>query len=538
MATGKATPPTTTSLRPVTRPSDSDRQPVMHLEIETKLEVTPDAVLPDPLQHKAVRKAGLTELAAPVVHTLDATYYDTDHLDLLRSRVTLRRRTGGDDAGWHLKLPAGGSGTAGARSELQLPLGSGTRVPRQLDQLVRGTARGRQLRPVARLRNRRTVHRLLDADGTQAVEIADDSVTATRQDSDTVDCWREVEVELIDGTPEQLEATVKALTDAGARPAGNTSKLARVLLPPPAAKPPPKGHSAGSAVLTALGRHRDKLIVTDRALREGSGRLDGAAAAIHDARACARRIRSVLRVFEALFTDEPALGLRDSLEDFGRTLSAARDVEVARSRLAAGLVEEPEQLVGSAGTLIGAELDRRSTAAHADIREHLDAAAHLQLLRDLDAFLDDPPITRRAARPATSELPVQLGRSWRRLRAKADAALADPTNTDALHAVRKAAKTVRYAAESTVAIFGDDAVLFAAVLEEVQEVLGEFQDAQVSARLLVELAAQPDTDGQAGFVFGRLHAVEQAIAAGAIDDFADAWDRVEDAELAGILGTE
>lgn len=533
MATGKATPPTTTPQPPSTaRQSAGDRQPVVHLEVETKLEVAPDAVLPDPLQHKAVRKVGLTELAAPVVHTLDATYYDTDHLDLLRSRVTLRRRTGGDDAGWHLKLPAGGSGVAGARSEVQLPLGSGTRVPLQLDQLVRGTARGRELKPVARLQNRRTVHRLLDADGNQAVEIADDAVTATRQGSDSVDRWREVEVELIGGTAVQLEATVKALIDAGARPAGNASKLARAL-PLPAASPT-KGRSAGAAILTALGRHRDKLIVTERALRDRTGRLDGAAT-VHDARACARRIRSVLRVFEALFTDELALGLRDALQDFGRTLSAARDIEV-RSRLAAGLVEELEELVGSAGTLIDAELDRRSAAAHAGIREHLDSAGHLQLLRDLDAFLDDPPLTRRAALPATSELPVQLGRSWRRLRAKADAALADPTNTGALHAVRKAAKTVRYAAESTIAVFGDEAVLFAAVLEEVQQVLGEFQDAQVSARLLVELAAHPDTDGPAGFVFGRLHAVEQAIAIGAIDDFADAWDRVEDAELATTLG--
>lgn len=528
MATGKATPPTTPS-------PAGDRRPVIHLEVETKLEVEPDAVLPNLLQHKDVRRSGLTEMTTPVVHELDATYYDTEKLDLLRSRVTLRRRTGGDDAGWHLKLPAKASRAAGARNEVQLPLGNGTGVPPQLDELVRGTARGRELKPVARLQNRRTAHRLLAADGTQAVEIADDSVTATRPGSDSADRWREVEVELIDGTSEQLAATVTALTDAGARPSGNASKLARALSMP-ATDPPPKGRSAGAAILTALGRHRDKLILTERLLRDQTGQLDGAATAVHDARACARRIRSVLRAFEALFSDEPARALRDHLQDFGRTLSAARDIQVVRHRLTAGLAEETNEFGRAAGALIAVELDRRSAAAGADIRTRLDSAAHLQLLRDLDAFLDDPPRSKRAGRSATSELPIQLDRCWRRLRAKADEALAEPANAEALHAVRKAAKTVRYAAESTIAVFGDEAARFAAVLEEVQEVLGEFQDAQVSARLLVDLAGQPGTDGTAGFIFGRLHAVERANAADAVDNFADAWDRVEDAELASTLG--
>ncbi|MDR3036635.1 MAG: CYTH domain-containing protein, partial [Kitasatospora sp.] len=40
--------------------------------------------------------------------TLDAEYYDTGDLRLIRSGLTLRRRRGGTDEGWTLKLPAGG----------------------------------------------------------------------------------------------------------------------------------------------------------------------------------------------------------------------------------------------------------------------------------------------------------------------------------------------------------------------------------------------------------------------------------------------
>src|SRR4051812_11066214 len=54
---------------------------------------------------------------------LAATYFDTDDLRLAAAGLTLRRRTGGDDAGWHLKVPA----APGARSEVQLPAGRAVR---------------------------------------------------------------------------------------------------------------------------------------------------------------------------------------------------------------------------------------------------------------------------------------------------------------------------------------------------------------------------------------------------------------------------
>src|SRR5215213_2878097 len=58
----------------------------------------------------------------PVQHRLVATYFDTVDLHLASAGLTLRRRTGGEDAGWHLKVPAG----PGARSEVRLPGGRPT----------------------------------------------------------------------------------------------------------------------------------------------------------------------------------------------------------------------------------------------------------------------------------------------------------------------------------------------------------------------------------------------------------------------------
>src|ERR1700712_3591549 len=103
-----------------------------HLEIESKFDVTPATPFVD-----LSSLAGVSELAAPEVAELDATYFDTGNLTLLRDGITLRRRTGGSDAGWHLKLPTG----SGDRVEHGEPLGDADAVPTSLLDLVRAHAR-------------------------------------------------------------------------------------------------------------------------------------------------------------------------------------------------------------------------------------------------------------------------------------------------------------------------------------------------------------------------------------------------------------
>ena len=78
--------------------------------------------------------------------------------------------------------------------------------------------------------------------------------------------------------------------------------------------------------------------------------------------------------------------------------------------------------------------------------------------------------------------------------------------------------------------------MLASALEELQESVEEHLDAQRAAELLASLAIEDTTDGVAGFIFGRLHAVEQNLAHAAVDEFTDAWDRIEDGELVAALG--
>ncbi|MGA8460113.1 MAG: CYTH domain-containing protein [Streptosporangiaceae bacterium] len=196
-----------------------------HLETELKLDVDPGFVVPN-LDGLA---SGQT-VTEPEVRQLVANYFDTSDLRLAAVPATLRRRTGGPDEGWHLKLPVG----AGTRRELQAPLGDDpTTVPPQLASLVATWVEGHPLQVVAVLETRRTVRNLIGADGTVLAEVADDLVTGRLPGLGDTPAepvtWREIEVELVSGGPEILAAARTRLTAAGARLSSSASKLGRLL---------------------------------------------------------------------------------------------------------------------------------------------------------------------------------------------------------------------------------------------------------------------------------------------------------------------
>jgi inorganic triphosphatase YgiF len=200
-----------------------------HLETEQKYDADADFVLP---KLGGLPDLGGKRLAAPKRIYLSATYYDTDDLALIQHKVTLRRRVGGDDEGWHLKLPV----RKDTRQELHAPLGEGTggSVPARLADQVKEITAGQPLHPVAILDTERTVVTLPGPSGVPLVEVADDLVTAIRfgePDSGPM-TWREIEVEALSqdsAAAAMLESVGTVLREAGARPSASGSKLARVM---------------------------------------------------------------------------------------------------------------------------------------------------------------------------------------------------------------------------------------------------------------------------------------------------------------------
>ena len=126
-------------------------------------------------------------------------------------------------------------------------------------------------------------------------------------------------------------------------------------------------------------------------------------------------------------------------------------------------------------------------------------------------------------------LPRLLQRDARRLRrAVSQIALSEeaPAQHDAaLHEARKKAKRMRYAAESTVPVFRGRAKKLAAAAKEVQQALGEHQDTVMARQRLREYGARAHANGENGFTFGRLHALEEWRADETERDFEKAWGR-------------
>ena len=202
-------------------PSDSASPTSTYTEVERKFEVVETTVSPSFEGLSAVARVERSPS-----QQLDAVYFDTPGHDLAAHHVTLRRRTGGPDAGWHLKMPAGPD----ARTEVRAPLDDGERpAPKKCPKRCatscwRSSATGRWA-PVARITTSRTVDMLYGPDGTALAEFCDDQVTAWaagRADDEAgtgaEQRWREWELELAEGVdvaPDLLDRLTNRLLDAG-----------------------------------------------------------------------------------------------------------------------------------------------------------------------------------------------------------------------------------------------------------------------------------------------------------------------------------
>jgi hypothetical protein len=166
--------------------------PHTSLEIERKYDADADTPLPD---WSAL--PGVASVGAPELRELDARYLDTADASLARNGVALRRRTGGPDAGWHVKItvPEG-------KRELQWPLGDlpADQIPAPVVEAVARWA-APPFAPIARIRNARHAIALQDAAGRLIAEFVDDRVTAEASATGRVTSWREWELELGPAAP-------------------------------------------------------------------------------------------------------------------------------------------------------------------------------------------------------------------------------------------------------------------------------------------------------------------------------------------------
>ncbi|MEU4223694.1 CYTH and CHAD domain-containing protein [Nonomuraea sp. NPDC026600] len=489
-----------------------------HVEIERKYDVDGGAEItiegftgPD----------GEVTADEPETWQLVAEYVDTAALTLAAHGITLRRRQGGADAGWHLKLPM----AKGARREVHAPLGADVHhIPAQLAELVAAHVRGHELVPVVVLETTRTVRRLHDHGGKVLAEVADDQVVGRRLGRDRRPAsWREIEVELVDGSTGLLDAVESRLRAAGATPSPSVSKLARVLgddLPPAADRG--SGRSAGAALVAYLRRQREQLLGNDPLVRLADHDDD----TVHQMRVAVRRIRSVLRTHSRLLDGDRVAPLEAELRWLAGELGTVRDLEVLTARFDQRLTGRPQD--GPRNARWPALLAARERKARQVLKRTLGAPRYLTLLAAVDDFIADPPFQDRAGRKASRQTPRLVARSWRKVLTRYTEAQKLPEGAErdrALHSTRKAAKRARYTAEAAAPVLGIPAKKLAKQAERLQETLGRRQDALVAQQELTQLATRPGLRVADAFTLGLLLADERHAADAALRDLAPVWKK-------------
>ncbi|MFD4367196.1 CHAD domain-containing protein [Rhodococcus sp. NPDC058521] len=496
-------------------------------EVERKYETTGDNRFPS--------LSGLPGVAGESIvdnFSLSALYYDTEDHRLLDSAITLRRREGGDDAGWHLKLPV----SEDSRMELHLPDSVGTEeAPAALAGLLAAVTGGAELTPLALVGTDRERHRLHDSAGRVLVEVVLDLVVAAVPESDRDgNVWREVEVEQIAGDTGLLDSVEARLLASGMTRSAYPSKLHRAVGSLSRVSTVKHSSSDPRAALSVyLGTQTRAMQLADIALRRD---LPGA---VHDLRVAARRLRSALRVHGDTIDDHALVDTAiEDLRWVGRRLGEVRDVEVQRERLVAlaGTTADVPDRAEVAG-VIEPYFDELAARARQVATDTMSSARYLNVFDTLAALranlessgADRKRSDRRAARENAYGAVAHLARKVNsRLRAASKEG--DPTKRgELLHHARKGVKRLRYAVEVLEPLRTGKTNRAVHGYKGLQELLGEHQDSMVARRHLVAMTSGTDRSASIGFGLGLMYAREVARGDGDKSELSRSWKKARKA---------
>jgi CHAD domain-containing protein len=509
-------------------------------EIERKYE-SDESGLPD-----LTGVAGVATVIDKGVAELDAVYYDTLDERLAAASITLRRRTGGSDAGWHLKFPV----SSGVRDEIRAPLSD--TLPAELAGLVRSRVREAELVPLVRLLSTRDVSELLDVGGTLLAEVSVDAVVAERltEEGRTAQ-WSEIEVELADdGDPEFLDKVDKKLRKAGVRPSESPSKLARALqeTAPKKSKKTDKRadkkkdrkkdeQRGGAQVTGEPVTPGDHVLVYVRAQRDAIVEMDPAVRrdvvdSVHSMRVATRRLRSTFKSFGKVLDRAVTDPIGEELKWLAGELGVDRDQEVLAERLTGALDDLPESLVtGPVRARLRTWTEKGGgTGPRPELIEALDGQRYLELLESLDAVIADPPLLEAAGGDPEKVITKAVRKDFGKVAALVEEALAQPPGVDrdlAMHEARKKTKRTRYAAEAAHPLLGKPAKSLVKDMKSLQSLLGDHQDSVMARETLRELAHQAHAaPGESAFTYGLLYGREERRAERAEEALPEVWAKI------------
>jgi CHAD domain-containing protein len=398
-----------------------------------------------------------------------STYHDTPGRSLARAGITLRRRVENGLSRWQLKLPRGGT----ARAELEAP-GGPVGPPAPLATLLAAHVRHERLAPVATLRTRRAGVRVAD-NGRTIADVTLDSVAVLDAGRST-GAFAEIEIELVDGDDADLERLGRTLRAAGAKTSVGLPKLMRVLPAPPPLQAS-KNATAIELLRVLLAEQLRELFRHDPGVRLGDDPED-----VHRFRVATRRARALIRATKPLLGEQLS-PLAGELKWLARLLGPVRDRDVLIGRL------RPEtrslDVDRGGGETLMAQLEDERERLRDKLLDALQSERYLELL---DAFELAVASLSEVTALEDADAREIAGEAFRELSRAAKELAPVPADAE-LHALRITAKRARYGAELAAAGRNSKRLgRYLEALKELQDVIGEHQDAVVAEATLRKLA--------------------------------------------------
>ena len=432
---------------------------------------------------------GLLGLGPARQQRLRAIYFDTPSHHLAKLGYALRIRKEGRD---HIQTVKAGGGGPFARQEWEQRV-QGTMPVVQAGSPV-AEALGETaatLMPMFEVITDRQTWLITDSDAD--IEMVVDRCVATANEESLP--FVEIELELKRGKPDAVFALARRigrLTPVRLGMLAKSDRARRLVQPPEGAEKArliklTDAHSAGEAC---------QLIVQDclRHYRDNEERLDtdDNAAALHQARVALRRLRSALVVFRPIADGKALRRFADDLRWLAEQLGRARDIDV----------------------LLKHGWDKKALARLNDARDlayaHARHAMHSQLARelmlDLAEWVTVGKWTRRHRTLRSEKAKDFAARAINHLHIKLAAhrdAVGGEGAHEAVHELRKIIKKLRSTVEFFAMLFDKGKlrkarIRYLAALEELQDVLGDYNDRVMMPRLLTTLGIETEDKQEAG----------------------------------------
>jgi CHAD domain-containing protein len=387
-----------------------------------------------------------------VTSVFTSTYHDTPDGRFARTGVALRRRVENGLSIWEVELPEAPGEVAFSEP------GGPAEPPPLVADLLRGLLRERELVQVATLQTRRSVE-----DGSVGGEVHDEV--------EVLEDRRVVERFDVEGEPKDPGLEVVRRRERRKLRGGKRSALPHLQ--------------------RMIRRQYDEILAHDPGTRLGSD-----PEALHKMRVAVRRLRAFLRaarpILEREWTDE----LRAELKWLGQALGSVRDHDVLLIHVRAQAETLPSADVAALGLIVEG-IERQRETSREEMLEALSSPRYLELLGRAELAGEAPRWNgkRRSVGKLAAKEFKKLERAIKAL---------DPAPSDTeLHRLRVHGKRARYAGELAESAVGKKARRFVDRAKNVQDVLGEHQDAVVAderLRGLVPARSNP----QRALVAGRL----------------------------------